>query len=260
MQLDRDPSENSSTTSCCHFDGIVLLSWTMIFVLKNSQQGVCVSCAVMRSLQEPSVEGRCTQHHPICCHWERDLRETMFEIQKKNVPDAISYIICTTTEDVKFSPKVFLWTSLQLVLFTHSHWSAGFVFVPLVFCLHTQSTWLSPQLCSFLNPHAVCINPVWHPASSFSLRFVFGTYHLWPALTHWGGESISGDPHGCIAVPVLSPSKANGALMDPRVLQGLSQKNPMEIKICCTQNPLFGRTGKEGLLWSWPICASVNFS
>lgn len=49
MQLDRDPSENSSTTFCCHFDGIVLLSWTMIFVLKNSQWGVCELCCNKKS-------------------------------------------------------------------------------------------------------------------------------------------------------------------------------------------------------------------
>lgn len=48
-------------------------------------------------------------------------RESMFEIQKKDVPDAISYIMCTRTGDVKFGPKVFLWTSLRLVLFTCFH-------------------------------------------------------------------------------------------------------------------------------------------
>lgn len=152
------------------------------------------------------------------------------------------------------------WTLLWLWLLTHFHLSAGFIFVPLVFRSHTQSSWLSPRLCLFLNPHPVCINPVWHPTCSFSLSFVFDTHHIWLAWTHWGGGSMSGDPHGCTAVPVLGPSKANGALMDPRVLQGLSQKNPVEIKICCPQNPLFGRTGKEGVLWSWPICASVHFS
>lgn len=43
--------------------------WSLF--LKTASECVCVSCAVRRSLWEPSVRGFCTQHH-ICCHWERE--------------------------------------------------------------------------------------------------------------------------------------------------------------------------------------------
>lgn len=192
MQLDRDPSENSSTTSCCHFDGIVLLSWTMIFVLKNSQQGVCVSCAIMRSLQEPSVEGLCTQHHPICCHWERDLRETMFEIQKKKCswchqlhhmyndwgceiqPKGIFMNLAPTCAFYSFSLECRVCLCASCVLSAHTEHLAE---PPAVFIPKSLSSLYKPSLASsFQLLLEVC---VWHLSPLTSLDPLGWWINIW---------------------------------------------------------------------------------
>lgn len=222
----------------------------MLFVLKNNQQ--VVSC---KQYYDKKCSGAlsagffCTQTFSVIK--KGNIVETVFEIKYKNVHDAISYILYTRTTDVKFGPKIlFMNVAPTCAFYFCFHLSAGFFFMTLLFCVHIQTSRLGTWLCLHLNPHAVCINLVWQPASSFrlnsciqqTLRLTSGT-----ALTHWV-QILHRDPRGCTAVPVFCPSDDNGALMDPTVLQGLSKKNPVEIKICCMQNPLFSGTGKEGLL------------
>lgn len=166
-----------------------------------------------------------------CCHWKGEYwRNCVWnQILKCSWCYNISYILYTKTRDVKFGPKVFFTNlSLTCALCFCFHLSAGFFFMTLLFCLHIQSSWLGTWLCLYLNPHMVSINSVWQPACSFHLTFCVrqGSRLTWgTALTHWI-QILYRDPHGCIAVPMVTV----GRWWIPWFFKGLQKRSPCKLK------------------------------
>lgn len=220
----------------------------MLFVLKNNQQ--VVSC---KQYYDKKCSGAlsagffCTQTFSVIK--KGNTAETVFEIKYKNVHDAISYILYTRTTDVKFGPKILFMNLAPTCAFYFCFECRVFLYDSSTLCAYTDQ--LAGHMAVFTSKSPCSMYKLGlAAASSFRLKsciqqtlcLTSGT-----ALTHWV-QILHRDPRGCTAVPVFCPSDDNGALMDPTVLQGLSKKNPVEIKICCMQNPLFSGTGKEGLL------------
>lgn len=76
------------------------------------------------------------------------------------------------------------------------HLGEGIFFMTLLFRVCIQTSWLGAWLCLYLNPHAVCINSVWQPASSFRLNFCFC---LTSCLTSGTALTL------CVQIPYCDP-------------------------------------------------------
>lgn len=158
----------------------------MIFVLKNIQWGVCVSCAVTRSLQELSVQGFCTQHHLICSHWEREFeRNHVWNPEKKKflMPSVTS---CVQDGECEIWPKgIFMNLALTCAFYSFSFECRVYLCASCVLFVCTEH---------LAEPTAVLI-----PTSPSSLykRSLAPIFQLFLQLCVWHPSPLTGlDPLG----------------------------------------------------------------
>lgn len=154
----------------------------------------------------------------------------MFEIYNKNVPDAISYTVCTRTGDVKFGPKVFLWTSLWQVILLIFIWVQGFLCASCVLFTHTE------QLAE---PTAVFIpkspSSLYKPSLAPSFQLLLELLHLAPITSDRPWLMGVMDPRlGIPAAALLClcsvPARPTGHWWIPESFKALHKRIPWKLR------------------------------
>lgn len=189
-----------------------------------------VSCAVTRSLQEPSVQGFCTQHHLICCHSERKFETNHVWSPEKNCSWCHQLHHVYKDWECEIWPKgIFMNLALICTFYSFSFECRVVLCASCVLLAHTEC---------LAEPTAVFIpkspSSLYEPSLALSFQLLLGlcVWHPSPltGFDPWGGGSKSGDPHGSLLCLCSVPARPMGHWWIPESFKAFHKRIPWKVR------------------------------